>query len=66
MKATIMTILISLPVICVWVLVMIIRLDDEHSSAVQTNQRIEPTVITKCSNGNCDTTYVYDFNAKEK
>lgn len=64
MKATIMTILIALAVMCVWVLVMIIRLRDEHSSAVQTKQRIEPTVITECSNGNCDTTYVYDFNAK--
>jgi len=64
MKATLMTILIALAVMCVWVLVMIIRLRDEHSSAAQTNQRIEPTVITKCSNGNCDTTYVYDFNTK--
>ena len=66
MKATLMTILIALAVMCVWVLVMIIRLRDEHSWTVQTKQRIEPTVITECSNGNCDTTYVYDFNTKEK
>ena len=35
-------------------------------SVVQTKQRIEPTFIIECSNKNCDTTYVYDFNTEEK
>ena len=66
MKAALITILAALGLGIVWAFVIMHKLHDEHSLTVQTKQRIEPTVITECSNGNCDTTYVYDFNTKER
>lgn len=59
-----MTILSSLLISIVVLVVIGIELQTEQGVPVQTKQRIEPTTITECSNGNCDTTYVYDFNTK--
>jgi len=64
MKAALITILVALGLGIVWALVIISEIQDEQSLTVQTKQRLEPTIITECSNGNCDTTYVYDFNTK--